>query len=120
MKSQLEALVKTLESRRVEVKKKLDPKGYPILSATPWIVASEDAVYTVMADSDNLAQVEIGQVFPTQFSEAAANDLSANFCASNGHGPIEWVLMTPKDFYTIKSAELKQAIHDLKKSIRNL
>ena len=97
------------------VNQQLAPKGYTVLDAAPFIVASSDGMYTVGANSNNMSEVAIGKTFPTQFSQLAAYDLIKNFKASNGNGPIVWQAMTQHQFLTIKQADLKHTLEALTK-----
>ena len=82
------------------------------ITNTPWIVASEDLIYTVAAEN-GCAKVEIGTLFATMFTERTAKEVVENFKASNGNGPINWVMISEKEFYTRKRIEWKQLLESI-------
>ena len=113
--STIEKLMERLTTELEAVNQQLAPKGYTVLDAAPFIVASSDGMYTVGANSNKMAEVAIGKTFPAQFSQLAAYDLIKNFKASNGNGPIVWQAMTQHQFLTIKQADLKHTLEALTK-----
>ena len=64
-----------------------------------------------MGVKDNRAEVRIGDLTTVcQFGPQTARRIAREFKASNGYGPLTWVVMNRKEFYTIRKANLEKGI----------
>ena len=59
--------------------------GDSIITSTPYIVTSEDLLYSVGFDHKGMATVEIDKTFPAMFSPKVAFELRDGFRARNGN-----------------------------------
>ena len=90
----------------------LNPAG-TILECCPCIVATADGKYQVSVEN-NRATVTIGDhTNVCQFGPKLATKISHEFKASNGFGPLNWVVMSRKEFYTIRKANLEASLKAL-------
>lgn len=84
-----------------------------------FIVCSKDDLYTIAyAGYDRIKReekykVEIDAHLGHELKADVAEHLCANFQTANGHGQIEWQLMSAAEFYTKKAAKLRKMIDGL-------
>ena len=91
----------------------LNPAG-TILECCPCIVATADGGYQVAVDENNKATVSIGNYTNVcQFTPKTAKRIASDFYAANGFGPLKWVVMSSKEFYAIRKANLEASLKAL-------
>lgn len=81
------------------------------LTSTPYIVCSPDCFYTVGLKEDGVTcTVKMGDSSPTMFDRANALHIVNGFKASNGNGPIEWMMLSEEEFLRILIDDFKTTI----------
>ena len=111
-------LIEQIQERIDLFSQKLAPKGYTMLEACPWIVASPDAGFVVSVDRKNGAVIEWGHSDPHQFSPQAAERIVQVFKPCNGHGPIILVKMSRQQYWQTKLDQANQVLATLNKTVR--
>ncbi len=95
----------------------------PMLIACNCIVATEDASYQIGIDENNKAKVLIGNYTnPMFFSEQYANKIAKEVKASNGYGPLKFIVWGWKSFYKARRDELQKHLdvyNELLKQFKN-
>ncbi len=105
--------VQTLNEIRMQVLKEMNYCSQqieaPLLLKCNCIVATVDAEYQVTVNNEtHKAEVLIGNYSnPCFFTEKMANKIASEVKASNGHGPLRFIVWGWKNFYKTRLSNLQ-------------
>ena len=108
--------VETLTTLRTQVQKEMDycttQIEAPVLLACNCIVATADAEYQVTVNEEtHKAEILIGNYHePCFFSERMAKRVASEIQASNGHGPLAFIVWGWKSFYKARRDNLQKSL----------
>ena len=110
-------MIERLERELIEVNHKANPVGGSLVKC-PFIVGSEDLMYTINDNGRGFAGVAMDATFPMQLEKDSAYRLAQTFYAENGKGPIVWKVFTEREWYAAKAIEIENNIKLFKSLIQ--